>query len=125
MTRWQDFLQLRPETLDLYSGRYEPNVFGNSYSLLIPYPEITALVASAAELMLPAALVIGFATRLSALGIFIMTLIIFTTYQTSGVGADLWQTETLPWAAMALMLIAFGPGRLCFDNLIARNLRRS
>jgi putative oxidoreductase len=81
-------------------------------------------VASSAEIILPAALVIGFATRISALGLLIMTGVIYTTYQSLGVGPDQWQTETLPWAAMALALIAYGPGLFSVDRLIWSSVRQ-
>ena len=108
MTRWEGFLKLRPATVYFYEELYKPTLFGKTYA--IPYPEIAAWVASSAEIVLPAALVIGFATRLSALGLLIMTGVIYTTYQSLGVSPGQWQTETLPWAAMALALIAYGPG---------------
>lgn len=121
LTRWEGFLKLRPATTYFYEELYKPTLFGKTYS--IPYPEITAFAASAAEILLPAALVIGFATRLSALGLLVMTAVIYTTYQSLGVSPGQWQTETLPWGAMALALIAYGPGRLSFDFLIRDSFR--
>jgi putative oxidoreductase len=123
MTRWDDFLELRPATVLLYQEVYKPTILGKTYSM--PYPEIVALSVSAAEIVLPAALVIGFATRLSALGLLFMTVVIFTTYQSLGVSPAPWQTATLPWSAMAIMLIAYGPGRLSFDDVIARGFGRA
>jgi len=122
LTRWQGLFELRPATTYFYEELYKPTLFGKTYS--IPYPDIAALVASTAEIVLPAALVIGFATRLSALGLLVMTGVIYTTYQSLGVGPDQWQTETLPWGAMALALIAYGPGRISFDYLIWLGFRR-
>lgn len=121
LTRWEGFLKLRPATTYFYQELYKPTLFGKTYA--IPYPEITAFAASAAEIVLPAALVIGFATRLSALGLLVMTAVIYTTYQSLGVSPGQWQTETLPWAAMALALIAYGPGRLSFDFLIRESFQ--
>jgi putative oxidoreductase len=123
MTRWDGFLSLRPATVYFYQELYKPTIFGKTYS--IPFPEITAWFASFAELILPAALVIGFATRLSALGLLIMTLVIYTTYQSLGASPSQWQTETLPWGALALALIAYGPGRISFDYFIARGFGRA
>lgn len=122
LTRWDGFLQLRPATLYFYEDVYKLSLFGKSYD--IPYPEIAAWAASFAEIILPAALVIGFATRLSALGILVLTGVIFATYQSLGVSPGQWQTETLPWGAMALALIAFGPGLFSFDRLIWDTVRR-
>ena len=122
LTRWDGFLQLRPATLYFYEELYKPTILGKTYA--IPYPDIAAWVASFAEILLPAALVIGFATRLSALGLLVMTLVIYATYQSLGVSPDQWQTETLPWAAMALALIAYGPGGISIDALIRHSWRR-
>ena len=36
-----------------------------------------------------------------------------------------WANEQLPWSAMALALIAYGPGRASFDFLIARSFGRA
>ena len=119
LTRWEGFLKLRDATLYLYANEYKPTILGKSYAM--PYPEIAAWVGSFAEIVLPAALVIGFATRLSALGLLIMTGFIYTTYQSLGVNP--WQTETLPWGAMALALIAYGPGLFSFDRLIWSSVR--
>jgi putative oxidoreductase len=89
-------------------------------------------VLSFAEILLPAALVIGFATRLSALGLLILTGIIFAAnysgilfpgYQDGALTPDFWQTQTLPWGAMALALIAYGAGLFSFDRLIRESLR--
>ncbi len=121
MTRWEGFLKLRPATVYFYEELYKPTLFGKTYA--IPYPDIAAWVASSAEILLPAALVIGFATRISALGLLIMTGVIYTTYQSLGVSPGQWQTETLPWAAMALALIAYGPGLFSFDRLIWSGFR--
>ena len=121
LTRWEGFLKLRPATLYFYEELYRPTLFGKTYA--IPYPEIAAWAASFAEIVLPAALVIGFATRLSALGLLIMTGVIFATYQSLGVAPDQWQTETLPWGAMAFVLLAFGAGLFSVDRLIWNSIR--
>ena len=60
---------------------------------------------------------IGFATRLSALGLLGMTIVIFMVNPAS------WPNEALPWAAMALALIAYGPGLFSFDRLIWSSFR--
>lgn len=123
LTKWDGFLELAGSTPFLFANVYKLTVFGTTYDF--PYPEISAWLASFAEILLPAALVIGFATRLSALGLFVMTIVIYTTYQSLGVSPDQWQIETLPWAAMALMLVAYGPGRISFDYFIARGFGRA
>lgn len=125
--RWEKSLILRQETLDLYrSADYalkpcdvlpcvKMGLPERTYAL--PYPEIIAHAMSFAEIILPAALIIGFATRLSALGLLVMTALVFLINPLN------WN-EQLPWAAMALALVAYGPGRISFDHAIWKGFRR-
>ncbi|MFX8864258.1 hypothetical protein ABTM79_19135, partial [Acinetobacter baumannii] len=53
-------------------------------------------------------------TRLAALGLLIMTSVIQL------VVPDGWANFHLPWAALAIAIIALGPGRLSLDHLIDR-----
>ncbi len=130
LTRWDGFLRLRPETVDFYENAYRPVIGGTVYTM--PYADTAAMVLSFAEILLPAALVIGFATRLSALGILILTAVVFAAnhsgipfpgYQDGAFSLGFWQTQTLPWGAMALALIAYGAGLFSFDRLIWESVR--
>ena len=125
LTKWSGFLELAPSTKYLFANEYTlhvPSDWGKFWVLdqemAMPYPEIAAWASSFGEILLPAALVIGFATRLSALGMLAMIFTIFLVYPQH------WQTETLPWAAMALALVAYGPGLFSFDRLIWESIRR-
>lgn len=82
----------------------------------VPLPaELAAVLANAAEHVLPALLVAGLFTRLSALGLLGMTLVIQIF-----VYPDAWWTEHALWAAMALLLVLRGGGLLSVDSLLAR-----
>jgi putative oxidoreductase len=59
--------------------------------------------------------VVGLATRFSALALLIMTLVIQIF-----VYPDAWPTHG-SWAAIFLMLMAQGPGKISLDALIARS----
>jgi putative oxidoreductase len=61
---------------------------------------------------LPALLIIGLATRLSALGLLVMTAVIQIF-----VYPDAWMTHGL-WAAPLLAVVARGPGRWSLDHLL-------
>lgn len=80
----------------------------------IPYPAplLMAFLAGAGEIVLPILLILGLATRLSALGIFAMTLVIQLTIPDGLINFH------LPWAAMALALLAYGGGLFSADRLI-------
>ena len=69
------------------------------------------------EIVFPILLVFGLATRFAGAGALAMTAIIFLTYPSH------WPNEGLPWAAMSLTIIAFGPGRIALDALVARVFR--
>jgi putative oxidoreductase len=116
LTRWDGPLEISQSTLTQFQYLFKPTIFGTTYDM--PYPVIAGWGAAFAEVLLPAALVIGFATRLSALGLLVMTFVIFSVYSSLGVDPGQWQTETLPWAALALGLIAYGPGAISFDYFI-------
>lgn len=78
-------------------------------------PEFAAVLANAAEHVLPALLLLGLFTRLSALGLLGMTLTIqFFVYP------EEWWAQHSLWAALALVLILRGGGRFSLDALLAR-----
>ncbi len=75
-------------------------------------PHLAAIMASVAEHLFPILLVLGLATRLSALALLGMTLVIQTF-----VFPEAWMTHGL-WAAAFLTVIKFGPpGRISLDRL--------
>ncbi len=57
---------------------------------------------------------LGLATRFAALGLLVMTGVIQL------VVPDGWANFHLPWAALAIAIIALGPGGLSLDHLIGR-----
>lgn len=86
-------------------------LFEHEYALpLIPY-QVAAVMATAAEHLLPLLLILGLFTRLSALGLVGMTLVIQIF-----VYPDAWMTHGL-WIAPLLALVARGPGRWSLDHL--------
>jgi putative oxidoreductase len=75
---------------------------------------VFAYLDSIAEIVLPVLLVIGMATRFSALGLLVMTGVIQL------VVPEGWANFHLPWAGLALAIIALGPGPLSLDHLLER-----
>lgn len=87
-------------------------LFEQEYALpLIPH-EMAAVMATVAEHVLPALLILGLCTRLSALGLLAMTAVIQIF-----VYPDAWMTHGL-WAAPLLAVVAHGPGRWSVDHLV-------
>lgn len=77
-------------------------------------PEFAAYMATYAEHLLPALLVIGLFTRLSALGLLGMTMVIQIF-----VYPEAWWQVHIIWVALALVLIVRGSGKLSLDSLLA------
>ena len=87
-------------------------LFREEYKLPLIDPNIAAHLAAFAEHFFPVLLVIGLATRLSALALLSMTLIIQIF-----VYPGAWPTHGT-WIACFLVLIAQGPGTVSLDHLI-------
>ena len=100
------WFQVSDGTLELFRTEYA--------GVPLP-PEFTAVMANAAEHVLPALLLLGLFSRLSALGLLGMTLTIqFFVYP------EEWWAQHSLWAALALALILRGGGLFSLDALLAR-----
>ena len=109
--------------LDIVTGEWQlgwPRLAGNAvalfqdeYRLPLLAPGLAAALAALAEHVFPVLLLLGLATRFSALALLAMTLVIQVfvypgAYATHGT-----------WAAVLLYLVAQGPGRLSIDHWLA------
>jgi putative oxidoreductase len=110
LTRWDGWFTLSFGTKTLFAEEYKLHIFGAE--IPFPAPELVATMASTAEIVLPILVAFGFLTRWAALGLLVMTGVIQLTYP------DGWANFHLYWAAMALAIIAFGPGAISLDRLI-------
>lgn len=90
------------------------DLFRDEYHLPLIPPEIAATMAALGEHILPILLLLGIATRFSALGLLGMTMTIQLF-----VYPDAYPTHGT-WAAVLLYLMAHGPGKLSVDHWIAR-----
>ena len=110
LTKWDGFLQLSGGAVYLFTQEFKLHIFGAE--IPYPFPLTMATLSGIAEIVLPVLLVLGLFTRFAALGILVMTAIIQLTVPEG------WANFHLPWAAMALALIVFGPGRVALDRLV-------
>jgi putative oxidoreductase len=110
LTKWDGFLSLSPKANFLFEETFKLHVFGDLYDL--PFPDLLAWADGIGEIVLPVLLVLGFLTRFSALGLLAMTAVIQL------VVPEGWANFHLPWATMAISLIAIGPGRFSLDRLL-------
>ena len=115
LTKWSGFLTLSPAAQYLFEMQFQLHLFGRTYPF--PAPDLVAYVDAVAELLLPVLLVLGLATRFSALGLLIMTVVIQL------VVPEGWANFHLPWAALALAIMALGPGPVSIDHTLANWLR--
>lgn len=106
MGKWDGFLQLNEVAVLLFTSEFKLHLPGGPYPF--PAPGVTAFVVACAEVLLPTLLVLGLATRVAALGLLAMTIVIQFTVP------DGWPIH-LTWAAMALGIITGGAGKLSVD----------
>ena len=111
VNKWDGFLQLNEVAVFLFSSEFKLHLPGGPYSF--PAPGLMAFAAGSAEILLPILLVLGLATRFAALGLLAMTAVVQLTVP------DGWPLHAT-WAAMALALMAWGPGRLSLDHWVGR-----
>jgi putative oxidoreductase len=86
-------------------------LFEQEYALPLIPSDVAAILATTAEHVLPILIILGLATRFSALGLLLMTAVIQIF-----VYPDAWVTHGL-WASALLALVARGPGRFSLDHL--------
>lgn len=89
-------------------------LFDSDYRLPFLPPVLAAYTAITIELVVPVLLLLGLATRFAALVIFGMTLVIEIFVYPAA-----WPTH-IQWAAMMLVLMAYGAGPLSLDWLFRR-----
>lgn len=116
--------KVRGFAIDIVSGEFQfglprlsdsvVGLFRDEYRLPLLPPEIAAPMAAFAEHLFPLLILLGLATRFSALALLGMTatiqlLVYPDAYPTHGA-----------WATVLLFLVAKGPGAFSLDHLIAR-----
>jgi putative oxidoreductase len=92
-------------------------LFRDEYRLPLLSPQWGATLAALGEHLLPALLLVGLATRLSATGLLVMTLVIQLL-----VYPGAWPTHAT-WAALLLVLMRGGAGRWSLDALWSKRRR--
>ena len=102
-TKVEGVLSLTPSTFEL---------FRSEYALPLVPPHLAAYMATYAEHLFPILLVLGLFTRVSALALLGMTLVIQVF-----VYPDAWPTH-LSWAGLLLLLIARGGGSISIDGVL-------
>jgi putative oxidoreductase len=111
--KWSGFLQVSDTAVLLFSDQFKLHLPGGPYSFFAP--ELMAFLAGSIEIVAPILLVFGLGTRFAALVLLAMTFIVELSVP------DGWPVH-LTWAAMALSIMAWGPGPVSADHLITKLL---
>lgn len=114
--KWGGFLKLNDTAVALFSDEFMLHLPGGPYHF--PAPAVMAFASGLAEVCFPVLLVLGLGTRFAALGLLFMTVIVELTVP------DGWPVH-VTWAAMALSIMCWGPGRLSIDHVAGRIIRTS
>jgi putative oxidoreductase len=112
--KWGGFLRLNDTAVTLFSDEFMLHLPGGPYHF--PAPAVMAFLSGSAEILFPVLLVLGLGTRFAALGLLFMTVIVELTVP------DGWPLH-ITWAAMALGIMAYGPGLISLDHLVSRAVR--
>lgn len=93
------------------------SLFEDEYKVPLLSPEVTAYIATSAELVLPVLLILGLMTPLSALGLIGMTLVIeIFVYPDT--------TEHYYWLLLLSVLFAHGGGKFALDYWLLKRFKR-
>ncbi|MFK7700842.1 DoxX family protein [Pseudomonas caspiana] len=103
-TKVEGFMTISPKTYDL---------FEMEYNLPLISPVLAAQLATYAEHVFPLLLIVGLLTRLSALALLFMTVVIQVF-----VYPDAWATH-LSWAGLLLVILGRGAGLVSMDRMMS------
>ncbi len=87
------------------------------YEYKVPFPVVSAYLATLGEHLFPIMLILGLGTRFAALGLFAMTIVIQFVYPSG------WWSHHALWFALLAFLVAKGGGALSLDYLIKQKFR--
>ena len=105
--KWDGFLKLSDTAVTLFRDEFMLHLPGGPYHY--PVPTVMAFLSGCGEILFPVLLLLGLGTRFAALGLLVMTAIVELTVP------DGWPVH-ITWAAMALGIMAYGPGRFSLDH---------
>ena len=86
------------------------------YKVPLLNPKVAAYLGTGVELIFPALIMIGLATRLSTIPLIFLVLVIEFTYQHS--------PDHMVWLICLFMVMAHGPGMVSVDQLIAKMFKK-
>ena len=116
---------LKSGLLKLESWESTLGLFRDEYRVPLLPPDLAAVLGTAGELVFPALLIVGFASRAGALGLAAVNALAVVSYSqvllAEGFEAAL--AQHVLWGCMLAALATCGPGALALDGLLARRGR--
>ena len=95
-------------------------LFQDEYKVPLLPPNVAAYLGTFGELALPALLLVGLFSRPAAAGLFVVNAVAVISYpQLFEAECPAGINDHFYWGVMLLALLAFGPGRLSLDFLLA------
>ena len=95
-------------------------LFMDEYHVPLLDPTVAAYLGTGAELLLPVLLVLGFAGRLAAAGMFVLNIV--AVLSLAEIPEAALQGHVF-WGTLLAALVLWGPGRLSVDGLVMPRLR--
>jgi putative oxidoreductase len=98
-------------------------LFENEYHTPVLSPHVAAVAGSFGELFFPALLVLGFLSRLSAIGLFAVNAMAVISYSSVllAEGSEAALGQHILWGTLLVFLILYGPGKFSLDHLLNRS----
>lgn len=94
-------------------------LFNEEYHVPVLPPELAAYLGTGGELALPILLVLGFLSRFSAIGLFIVNLVAANSLSEISEAA---LSQHILWGTLLIGIAIFGTGKLSVDTLVKRFL---
>ena len=101
-------------------------LFENEYRTPLLPPMSAAVLGVLGELVFPALLIVGFASRLSATGLFAVNVLAVVSYAHVLLmeGMEAAFAQHVLWGFMLLTVAVYGPGKLSLDQMLGRRRSR-
>jgi putative oxidoreductase len=98
-------------------------LFENEYHTPLLSPHAAAVAGSFGELFFPTLLVLGFASRLGAIGLFAVNAMAVVSYAQVllAEGSEAALGQHILWGTLLLFLMVYGPGKFSLDYVLHRS----